>query len=148
MGVVVLHKGEIAFESYPRMQHYEKPIYWSVAKAIVGTVVRILEERNLVDVTKPIEKYLPELKDSVLAGTSVRHILDMANGLDCADDYDNKDTCYYKYSVTIGDGYSVDKPTQNPYEFVASMKADRQTEPGIDYAVSYTQLTLPTNREV
>ena len=82
MGVVILHKGEIAFESYPRMQDYEKPIYWSVAKAIVGTLVRILEERDLVDVTKPIESYLPELKDSVLAGTSVRHILDMANGLD------------------------------------------------------------------
>ena len=25
MGVIVLHKGEIAFESYPRMQNYEKP---------------------------------------------------------------------------------------------------------------------------
>ena len=136
MGVVILHKGEIAFESYPRMQDYEKPIYWSVAKAIVGTLVRILEERDLVDVTKPIESYLPELKDSVLAGTPVRHILDMANGLDCADDYDNKESCYYKYSVTIGDGYSADKPTQNPYEFVASMKAERQTEPGRIYSYS------------
>ena len=114
MGVVILHKGEIAFESYPRMQDYEKPIYWSVAKAIVGTLVRILEERDLVDVTKPIESYLPELKDSVLAGTPVRHILDMANGLDCADDYDNKESCYYKYSVTIGDGYSADKPIPKP----------------------------------
>ena len=136
MGVVILHRGEIAFESYPRMQDYEKPIYWSVAKAIVGTLVRILEERDLIDVTKPIESYLPELKDSVLAGTSVRDILDMANGLDCADDYDNKESCYYRYSVTIGDGYSADMPTHNPYEFVARMKAERQAEPGKVYSYS------------
>ena len=136
MGVIVLHKGEIAFESYPRMQHYEKPIYWSVAKAIVGTLVRILEERGLVDVTKPIDTYLPELENSVLAGTSVRNILDMANGLDCADDYDDKSSCYYRYSVTIGDGYSKNRPTQNPYEFVANLKAERLTEPGKAYSYS------------
>ena len=38
--------------------------------------------------------------------------------------------------MTIGDGYSADKPTQNPYEFVASMKAERQTEPGKVYSYS------------
>ena len=136
MGVIILHKGEIAFESYPRMQHYEKPIYWSVAKAIVGTLVRILEERELVDVTKPIESYVPELKKSALAGTSVRHILDMANGLDCGDNYYDKDSCYYKYSVTIGDGYSRNSPTKEPYEFIANLKAERLAEPGKVYSYS------------
>ena len=91
MGVVILHKGQIAFESYPRMKAHEKPIYWSVAKSLVGTLVRILEERGLVDVSKPIDSYLPDLKDTSLEGTPIRHLLDMASGLDCADDYENKE---------------------------------------------------------
>jgi hypothetical protein len=36
MGVVILHKGEIVFERYPRMQEYEKPVTWSVAKGAWG----------------------------------------------------------------------------------------------------------------
>lgn len=34
MGVVILHKGKIVSESYPRMQEYEKPIYWSTGENI------------------------------------------------------------------------------------------------------------------
>ncbi|MEE9254493.1 MAG: hypothetical protein V3U43_06135, partial [Pseudomonadales bacterium] len=37
MGVVIVHRGAIVFETYPRMQEYEKPIYWSVTKALVST---------------------------------------------------------------------------------------------------------------
>ena len=130
MGIVILHKGEIAFESYPRMKAHEKPIYWSVAKSLVGTLVRILEERGLVDVSKPIDAYLPQLKNSSLEGTPIRHLLDMASGLDCADDYENKESCYYEYSVTIGDGFSSDPPSQDPYEFVSSLQAKRLSKSG------------------
>ncbi len=50
MGIVVLHEGNIVYERYPRMHDYEMPVYWSVAKALVGTVVRILEERGEINV--------------------------------------------------------------------------------------------------
>jgi len=78
MGIVIVHKGNIVFESYPRQQAYEKPIYWSVAKAFVSTLVAILEDRGLVDVSKPIETYIPELAESSFAGVTVRNFLDMA----------------------------------------------------------------------
>jgi len=83
MGLVILHKGKIVFETYPRMEPYQKPIYWSVTKIFVSTLVAILEDRGLVDVSRPIEAYIPELKNSQLAGISVRDLLDMASGLDC-----------------------------------------------------------------
>ena len=51
MGLVVLRKGKIVFESYPRMRDYEMPVHWSVAKVFPGLLVRILEERGQVDVT-------------------------------------------------------------------------------------------------
>ena len=46
MGVVVLHQGRIVFEAYPRMQAHEKPIWWSVTKVLVSTVIAILPPVN------------------------------------------------------------------------------------------------------
>ena len=64
MGIVILHRGDIVFERYPRMQPHEKPIWWSVTKVLPATLVAILEHRGLVDATRPVERYLPALKGS------------------------------------------------------------------------------------
>jgi CubicO group peptidase (beta-lactamase class C family) len=137
MGVIVLHKGQIAYEAYPRMQDYEMPVYWSVAKQFVGTVVRILEERGDVDVSLPIEHYIPEISESDFAGVTVRNILDMATGLDCDDGkYTDWDSCYYRYSMTIGDGFRTDNAEDNPYEFVAKLTGTRVIEQGREFSYS------------
>ena len=136
LGVVILHRGRIAFERYPRMQPYEMPVYWSVAKVLPATVIRIMEERGEVDVRQPIEAYIPELSKSSLAGASVRDILDMASGLDCADEYDDRGSCYYRYSMAIGDGFRTEDAPDNPYDFVASLKAGRHAPPGEVFSYS------------
>ncbi len=136
MGVVILHQGEIVFERYPRMQEYEKPVTWSVAKVMPATLIRILEERGEVDVSRPIDSYIPELAESSFAGISVRNILDMASGLDCADDYESWDACYYRYSMAIGDGFRTEDAIDNPYEFAATYKATKVAEPGEVYSYS------------
>lgn len=136
LGVVILHEGRIVYERYPRMQPYEMPVYWSVAKAFVGTVIRILEERGEIDVSRPIDAYIPELKLSSFAGITVRNILDMATGLDCGDEYDDRNSCYYRYSMAIGDGFrTVDAP-DNPYDFVATLEAERLVEQGQRFSYS------------
>ncbi len=136
MGVVVLHKGDIVFERYPRMQEYEKPVYWSTAKIFTSTVIRILEERGLINVSKPIDSYIPELAESSFAGTSVRHILDMASGLDCSDEYESRDSCYYRYSMAIGDGFRTENAADNPYDFAAAYEATRLDPPGQKFSYS------------
>ena len=52
MGVLILHKGDIIFEHYPRMQEHEKPVYWSVTKILVSSIVSILEDQNKIDITQ------------------------------------------------------------------------------------------------
>lgn len=136
MGVVILHKGEIVYERYPRMQEYEKPVTWSVAKLMPATIIRILEERGQIDVSKPIDFYISDLAESSFAGTSVRDILDMASGLDCSDAYENRDSCYYRYSMAIGDGFRTEDATDNPYEFAATYKARKIAEPGKVFSYS------------
>ena len=117
LGVVILHRGEVVFERYPRMHDYEKPVHWSVAKVFVSTVIRILEERGEIDVSLAIDNYIPELIDSSFAGITVRDILDMATGLDCPENYTSWDACYYIYSMAIGDGFRTENAPDNPYAF-------------------------------
>ena len=122
MGIVVLHKGDIVFEHYPRQQPYEKPIYWSVTKVLVSALVGILEDRGQVDISLPIVQYLPKLGDSDFADITVRNLLDMATGLDCPEEYIDQTSCYYQYSTTVGDGYWTDQSSRSPYSLVASLK--------------------------
>jgi len=136
MGVVILHKGDIVYERYPRMQEYEKPVYWSTSKVFPATIIRLLEERGEIDVSEPIDHYIPDLAGSSFAGTSIRHILDMASGLDCSDEYESRDSCYYLYSMAIGDGFRTADAPDNPYEFAASYKAVREAPPGTKFSYS------------
>jgi hypothetical protein len=105
MGIVILHKGRVVFEEYPRMETYETPIFWSVSKLFPGLLVRILEERGELDVSLPIEVYLKRLSTSAFAGVTGRNLLDMASGLDCGDEYQLQNSCCYQYSIAIGDGF-------------------------------------------
>lgn len=137
MAVIVLHQGQIVFERYPRMEHYEMPVYWSVAKQFVGNIVRLLEERGDVDVSLPIDHYIPEISASDFAGISVRNLLDMASGLDCGDgDYGDWNSCYYRYSMTIGDGYRTESAGDNPYDFVINLKGTKKIGQGQAYSYS------------
>ncbi len=80
-GVLVLHKGNIVFESYPRMFPHDKHIHMSVSKVFVSTLVAILEERKQINVLEPIDNYLPELKGSSWEGIQIINILDMSSGI-------------------------------------------------------------------
>ena len=79
---------------------------------------------------------MPELTNSDIAGISVRNILDMATGLDCQDEYDDRQSCYYQYSMAIGDGYREDNAADNPYDFLKTLKVSRHAGPGEQFSYS------------
>lgn len=132
-GLVILHQGKIVFEHYARMEPYEKPIYWSVTKVLVAAVISILEDRGEVDIDKPIDAYVPRLSESVYAGTPVRHILDMASGVDCSEEYVDKESCFYRFMSAIGEGYWDENSPSDPYEFMANIREPRYAEAGTSF---------------
>lgn len=136
MGIVILHKGQIVFENYSRMEEYEKPIWWSVTKVFASSLVAILEDRGQVDTTKPVEFYLPELSKSEFAGITVRNVLDMASGVDCSDGNYARGTCYYEFEASLSDAVRSDKTADNPYEAIATMRPGKWSEQGkaFDYS--------------
>ena len=133
MGIVILHRGQIVFEDYPRMQPYERPIYWSVTKVLVSAVVSILEDRGLVDIDKGIETYIPELSGSSYTGITVRNILDMATGVDCPEEYYDESSCYHRLMETTGESHWDDESGDNPYEYIASLKVGSYAEQGTSF---------------
>ena len=136
ISVLIVHKGEIVYEKYPRMKPHEKPVFWSVAKVFTATLVAILEEQNKIDTTLPIDFYLPELKGSDFEGILIQNILDMATGIKCSEEYVDKQACYYVYSSAIGDGFWTAESPDNPYEFVAKLKVGQFAEQGQQYDYS------------
>jgi CubicO group peptidase (beta-lactamase class C family) len=136
LGIIILHRGEIAFERYPRMRDYEKVTYWSTVKVLVSTVLRLYEERGDLDVSQPISRYIPELAASSFADITVRNILDHATGLDCDDNYVDPASCYYRYSMAIGDSFRDETAPDNPYDFLATAEIARRAPQGTAYGYS------------
>ena len=66
---IVLHNGKIVYEKYPTIRPNDVHIVMSVTKAFVLTVLAILEDQGKIDIERPVENYLPELKGSDWAGT-------------------------------------------------------------------------------
>ncbi len=139
MGIVIVHRGDIVFERYPRMQPHEKPIWWSVTKVLPATLVAILEHRGLVDATQAVERYVPALKGSDFEGVTVRNVLDMASGVDCPDgDYSDRSTCYYQFEATLGDAVRSEKTPDDPYTMLSTLSVGRWAEQGKGFDYSGT----------
>ena len=136
MAVVILHKGDIVFEHYARMQEYEKPIWWSVTKVFASTLIAILEDRGQIDINKPVDFYLPELKGSDFRGVTVRNVLDMASGVDCSDGTYARGTCYYEYEASLNDAVRSNNTASTPYEALTNMKPGRWADQGVGFDYS------------
>jgi CubicO group peptidase (beta-lactamase class C family) len=100
---IVLRRGRIAAEWYGRGMRATTPhIVFSVSKSICGTLGGILADRGLLDPNAPVIKYVPELKSSVYAGCTVRHLLDMAVGIAFNEDYDDPKGDVARYRNAVG----------------------------------------------
>jgi CubicO group peptidase (beta-lactamase class C family) len=130
MGMVILHQGRIVFEDYPRMQPYERPIYWSVTKVLVSAVIAILEDRGELDIDNPVESYIPELAGSSYEGITVRNILDMSTGVNCPEEYYDRSSCYHRLMETTGEAHWDAESGDNPYTYIASLDVGRYAEQG------------------
>lgn len=81
-GCIVLHAGKIVYEKYPTIQPNDLHLIYSVTKAFVLTTLAILEDEGKIDLQKPVENFLPELKGSAWAGIRLRDIADMRSGME------------------------------------------------------------------
>ena len=133
-GVIIIHKGLIVFEDYPRMQARDKHMSFSISKVFASTLIAILEEKGIIDVQNPVNNYLEELNGSAWDGIPIIDILDMSTGINCREKeeeaYENPNSCFRKFHEACG-LFGSANAWENPVDFLLTM--DKFEPNGLKY---------------
>ena len=102
-GIVVLHRGQLAYERYFGALSAERPhIAFSVTKSFFGVIAATLIDEQRLDPAAPVTRYVPELSDSGFADSTVAQVLDMTTALGYAESYDDPASDFVDYAVATG----------------------------------------------
>ncbi|MEP7241600.1 MAG: serine hydrolase [Devosia sp.] len=102
-GILVLHRGAIAFERYFNgMTETTLHLSQSVAKSFTGAMAGILAGRGTIDVHAQIVDVLPELRSTAYRDATIQHVLDMASGVRFTEDYDDPHSDMGRADVASG----------------------------------------------
>lgn len=123
LGMIVLHEDEIVYEEYfEGSDDATKHISWSVAKSFTSAMVGIaVEEGYIDDITDPVTKYVPVLKNSGYDGVAIKDILQMSSGVRFNEDHADFDSDINR----MGRMLAFDTPID---EFILSL--ENELEPG------------------
>lgn len=121
--LVIIRDGTLIHESYYKSTDRDDlRISWSVAKSFMSGLYGQAIEDGRIDIQKPIETYLPQLKGTAYEGATVANILNMASGVRFNEDYMDPKSDINDMGRVLGLGGSMDKYTETLLE--------RQYEPG------------------
>lgn len=124
-GIIVLHHGNIVYERYfgalkPDGQHAAM----SVTKSITGTLGITLAMEGLIDTSKLVSEYIPELQHSAFGDATVRQVMDMTTALQFSEDYADPKAEIWQFSAA---GNPLPKPEgysgpRSYYEYLPTVK--------------------------
>ena len=124
-GILVLHRGQVVYEYYSGCLNAEgRHGAMSVTKSFVGTVAEILIADGVLDDTKRVSEYVPELESSAFGSATVRQVMDMTAALDYNENYADPESDIWQYAAA---GDPTPKPAsytgpRNFYEFLQGVE--------------------------
>ncbi|WP_291287444.1 serine hydrolase [Flavobacterium sp.] len=124
-GVIVMHHGKIVYEKYFGALAVDgQHAAMSVTKSFTGTLGILLAKEGLIDTTKTVSYYIPELKESAFGDASVREVMDMTTALQFSEDYADPNAEIWKFSAA---GNPLPKPkdytgAKTYYEYLPTVK--------------------------
>jgi len=80
-GIIVIHKGKIVYEQYPRMRPEDHHIWMSNAKVTASLVIDLLINDGKIDENRTYGSYVPEFRGTPTGKVRVKDVLDMTTGL-------------------------------------------------------------------
>lgn len=99
-GMVVLHQGKVIYERYlGGFKGYHRHALMSVTKSITGTLALDLVHRELLDESRPVSHYIPELAGSGFGDATVRDVLNMTTAIDFDEDYADPESEIWTFSA-------------------------------------------------
>ena len=102
-GIVVLHRGHIAYERYFGALTPERPhIAFSVTKSFFGIIAATLMAEGALDPVAPVRRYVPELAASGFGDATVTQVLDMTTALKYTEIYADPASDFVEYARASG----------------------------------------------
>ena len=102
-GIVVLHRGRIVYERYFGALEANLPhSCFSITKSYAATLAATLVHEGVLDDTKTIPHYLPEMRGSAFEDARLREVMDMQTGLDYTEIYAQRDSGIWAYARACG----------------------------------------------
>lgn len=137
---IVVHKGVIVYENYLSMLPEDQHTLQSVNKVITSTLITSLINQQKIDVNKPIDNYIPELKGSDWQGISVKNILNMRSGMDSnsidfeTGPFTNPLHKNYQLESALGILPKAENTPKSVYEFIINLKKDKSPGLAAEYS--------------
>jgi len=121
--LLVAHRGILVHEWYAHADIEENPhIVFSVSKSMTATLAGVLVEQGLLDPTRGLVEYIPELADSGYCDASLQQLLDMVVNIDFDEDYLATSGKFIDYRTATGwHPCAVDAIDQNLHEFLCTL---------------------------
>ena len=102
-GLLILKNGNILFEKYYGHLAKDKPhLMNSISKSVVGLLAGKLESEGVIDFSRTVSHYIPELSGSGWGPDSLQAVLDMKDGSDYTEDYPDFTTTFRLQDCVIG----------------------------------------------
>lgn len=124
-GIIVMHHGKIVYEQYfGALKADGQHAAMSVTKSFTGTLGSMLAAEGLIDTTKLVSDYIPELKNSAFGDATLRQVMDMTTALQFSEDYADPNAEIWKFSAA---GNPLPKPKgydgpKTYYEYLPTVK--------------------------
>lgn len=124
-GMLILHKGKVVYERYfGALTDDNVHAVMSLTKSFTGTLASILVAEGVLDETKLVPFYVPELKNSAYGDATVRQVMDMTTALKYSEDYANPKADIWEFSAA-GNPLPKPKDYKGPegyYQYLQTVK--------------------------
>ncbi len=103
-GLLVMHRGRVVHERYRNgLTSSDLHVVHSVSKTLTTMMVGIAVGEGRLDPMAPVAHCVPALAALPAWSTvKLQHVLDMASGIDCDEDYRVPDSMYWRYARSVG----------------------------------------------
>lgn len=123
---VVERGGQVVAEYYaPGFSRDQTHLLMSVSKSLCAIVVGVLCDEALIDVSRTLDSYIPELAGSAYGDATIEQLLDMTASADYSEDYDDPASEVQLQDRAAGWRTKSSGDPADTYEFLARLRRSR-----------------------
>ena len=131
-GILVIKNGVAVAELYDGTLTPERThLMWSVSKTVTGLTVASVAADGLIDLTKTVADYVPELAKSGWGQDTLRDILDMRDSSNWVEDYDSPESTVRRQDCADGllaGSMCIDTDVIGNYKFLPTVGIDKNRQ--------------------